>query len=177
MKKCKKVIAAVLSAVLTFSTLTIAASAQKDVDYTITTPYTQVDWDSWGQYKANMHVHTNVTDGTNPFNEMVKRHYDLNYDFLAVTDHSTVCYSWTKPNYVPAIRAAMCLRTNYNPLVEPVGLTEDEYNEITTDGADGKSMLQVPFSIEQNGLSFNNTHVCSWFVDYGNVDSAATSDY
>ncbi len=38
-------------------------------------------------------------------------------------------------------------------------------------------MLQVPYGIEQNGASFNNTHVNTWFVDYGNGVLGATSDY
>ena len=38
-------------------------------------------------------------------------------------------------------------------------------------------MLRVPFGNEQNPTSFNNAHVCSWFVDYGNGKVGGTSDY
>ena len=177
MKKAKRGIALLLSVLLVCMMLPFSAAAAEDVDYTIISPYDAVDWETWGQYKANLHTHTDVSDGENPFNEMIYMHYDLGYDFLAITDHSTVCYSWTNVSYVPAVRAAMSLRTGANILADPVGLTQEEYTEITTAGTDGKSMLQVPYGIEQNGASFNNTHVNTWFVDYGNGVLGATSDY
>lgn len=178
MKKIKRITAVIMAVIMAATSFSVAVfAADDDVDFTVTNPYESVDWDSWGQYKANMHTHSTVTDGTNPFNEMILKHYELDYDFLAMTDHSTVCYSWTQPNYVPAFRAAMTLRNDTSILDTPVGLTEEEYKEVTTPGKDGKSMLQVPFGIEQNGASFNNTHVCTWFADYGNGMLGATSDY
>lgn len=38
-------------------------------------------------------------------------------------------------------------------------------------------MLRVPYGIENNPTSFNNSHVNSWFVDYGNGVLGGTSDY
>lgn len=177
MKLRKKVLAVFLCALLAVTPCSVAAAAIDDTGYRITNPYADVDWQNWEQYKANLHTHTDVSDGDDTLRKMVQLHYDLDYDFLAITDHSTVCYSWTDVQYVPAVRAAMSLRTGANLIYDPVGLTEDEYKEVTTPGNDGKTMLQVPFGIEQNGGSFNNTHVNSWFVDYGNGVLGATSDY
>ncbi len=177
MKSYKKALAIFLAVLLTLVPCSVGAAAAVDKDYTITNPYEDVDWQNWEQYKADLHCHTNVSDGENSVREMIQMHYDLDYDFLAITDHSTVCYSWTDVQYVPAIRAAMSLRTGTNILLAPEGLTEEEYQEVTTPGKDGKAMLQVPFGNEQNGGSFNNTHVNSWFADYGNGVLGATSDY
>lgn len=177
MKKIKGCIAIMTALALCVSCASVGAFAAKDVDYQIHSTYEDVDWDTWGQYRTNLHTHTVASDGHIDFAEMIKMHYDLNYDFLAITDHSTTCYSWTDVNYVPAIRATMSLRNHYSILKQPTPLTQDEYKEITTPGKDGKSMLQVPFGNEQNGVSFNNTHVCTWFVDYGNGEPGATSDY
>lgn len=38
-------------------------------------------------------------------------------------------------------------------------------------------MLRVPYANEQNPTSFNNAHVNTWFVDYGNDQIGGTSDY
>lgn len=159
------------------SCLSLSVFAAEDTDYQISNPYAEVNWEEWGQYKANLHTHTTASDGHIDFADMIQKHYALDYDFLAITDHSTTCYSWTEVNYVPAVHFTMGFRNGDGPFKKPTPLTQAEYEEITTSGKDGKSMLPVPFGNEQNGASFNNTHVCSWFADYGNGVLGATSDY
>ena len=51
------------------------------------------------------------------------------------------------------------------------------YTEYDDNGNAENSMLRVPFGNEQNPTSFNNAHVCSWFVNYGNDTIGGTSDY
>ena len=91
---------------------------------------------------------------------MVKAYYDLGYDFLAITDHSTTCYSWTDVSYVPAIRALMRLRNGSDIFKAPKGLTNEEYEEITTPGADGKYMLQdlIPAGRSVYALASGDAH-------------------
>lgn len=173
----RKAAAVILSFVLITGAFVFSASAGQDRDYAIENPYEAVDWSSWGQYRASLHNHTTVSDGDFELSDMVKAYYDLGYDFLAITDHSTTCYSWTDVSYVPAIRALMSLRNGSDIFKAPKGLTNEEYEEITTPGADGKYLLQVPFGNEQNGGSFNNAHINTWFADYGNGRLGATSDY
>ncbi len=173
----RKAAAVILSFVLITGAFVFSASAGQDRDYAIENPYEAVDWSSWGQYRASLHNHTTVSDGDFELSDMVKAYYDLGYDFLAITDHSTTCYSWIDVSYVPAIRALMSLRNGSDIFKAPKGLTNEEYEEITTPGADGKYMLQVPFGNEQNGGSFNNAHINTWFADYGNGRLGATSDY
>ncbi len=59
-------------------------------------PYETVDWRRYGQYKANLHSHTMVSDGwINP--QTVIAHYRrLDYKILAITDHMAVTYPWEK---------------------------------------------------------------------------------
>jgi hypothetical protein len=125
-----------------------------------------------------MHAHSYASDGDTDFDAMIEKHYELNYDVLAMTDHGTVDRGWTTPNVVPGLFWALGVFTQGNLPPVITGLTEARWQQIST-GSDrgGQKMLRVPFGIEQNPTSFNNAHVCSWFVDYGNGLLGGTSDY
>ncbi len=43
-----------------------------------------------------LHSHTTGTDGA--LEETVEKHYDHNFDILAVTDHGTTDYGWDDPS-------------------------------------------------------------------------------
>ena len=176
----KRILSFFLAAVMLFGMLP-AVFAQdadtKDVDYAITNPYATVDWKNYGQYKASLHNHSIVSDGDNDFRYVIETYYSMGYDILAITDHGTVDRGWTEPNYVPALQLALGFRRE-NGFEKPTGLTQERYNQITS-GSDrgGRGMLRVPYGIENNPTSFNNSHVNSWFVDYGNGVLGGTSDY
>ena len=176
----KRILSFFLAAVMLFGMLP-AVFAQdadtKDADYAITNPYATVDWKNYGQYKASLHNHSIVSDGDNDFRYVIETYYSMGYDILAITDHGTVDRSWTEPNYVPALQLALGFRRE-NGFEKPTGLTQGRYNQITF-GSDrgGRGMLRVPYGIENNPTSFNNSHVNSWFVDYGNGVLGGTSDY
>ena len=55
-------------------------------NYLITNPYADVDWDEWGVYKTQLHCHTTASDGFLKIDEFVQKHYDLNFDIVALTD-------------------------------------------------------------------------------------------
>lgn len=181
----KKLISVVLSAAILFS-LSIPVFAA-DSKYTITNPYANVDWNAYNRYKADLHSHTNVTDGTNTLKEMVEKHYELGYDILASTDHGTTSYSWTEDNVIPAIKFAMMFKRGATKVesLDNSGKAANgkNYTVTTVDGDDyyaqegGKDMLRVPYGIENNPTSFNNAHVNSFFADYGNGILGGTSDY
>lgn len=170
---CRKAAALALSLVMLFSLATVAVAA--DIDYTIVNPYEAVDWGTWGQYKANLHTHSTVSDGREDFAAMVERHYELGYDILAMTDHATVDRSWTELNVNPFITFAMNIDT-FGANSQP--LSEERFAEISS-GADrdGRGMLRVPFGIEHNAAALNNTHVNSFFCDYGDGYLGGTSYY
>jgi len=172
-RPCKQAAALALSLVMLFSLAT--ASAAAGIDYTIVNPYAAVDWSTWGQYKANLHTHSTVSDGGEDFAAMVERHYELGYDILAMTDHATVDRSWTNLNTNPAITFVMNIDT-FGANSQP--LSEERFAQISS-GADrgGRGLLRVPFGIEHNAGALNSTHVNSFFADCGDGYLGGTSYY
>ena len=61
----------------------------------IVNPYENVDWTQHGQYKANFHTHTTMSDGRMNPHTVVDRYHELGYQILAITDHNEVTYPWT----------------------------------------------------------------------------------
>jgi len=55
--------------------------------FDIRSPYMDVDWGSYNHYKAGLHMHTTNSDGSNTMEEMLARHYELDYDIVGITDH------------------------------------------------------------------------------------------
>lgn len=153
----------------------VCATAAADVDYTITSTYEDIDWDTVNQYRTSLHNHSVVSDGDDEPYVMIEEHYKLDYDFLAMTDHSTTDRGWVGDfNFVPGIRTFL----SFGVTGTPKGLTQERFDEMQS-GSDrgGSAMLRVPFGNELNGASFNNTHINTWFADYGNGILGATSDY
>lgn len=170
----KKLLSVLLSAAVLLLAAPLAASAA-ETDYTIVNPYAAVDWSTTGQYKANLHTHSIVSDGGEDFDTMVEKHYELGYDILAMTDHGTVDRGWVNLNINPFLTFAMNIGTSG---AHPEGLTQQRFDEISA-GTDrgGRGMLRAPFGIEHNTASFNNTHVNSLFCDYGDGYLGGTSYY
>ncbi|HRT82046.1 MAG TPA: hypothetical protein P5127_02695, partial [Oscillospiraceae bacterium] len=170
-----KALALVMALAMLLSVLPIGSFAAGRIDYTIINPYENVDWGNWGQYKANLHTHSTVSDGRETFATMVETHYELGYDILAMTDHGTIDKGWTNLNTNPGITFVMNIKRG-TPDIQ--GLTTARYEQIST-GADrgGRGLVRVPFGIEHNAASFNNTHVNSFFCFWGDGYLGGTSYY
>lgn len=187
-KMYKKALALVLSAAMVFSFAAFASAADADVNYTIKNPYAGVDFDTYKAYKADLHSHTTFSDGGDSLPQMTERHYELGFDIYARADHSTVSYGYLTHDYVPAMKVLGVVK---NGAIGGEVLSENgtaangkAYTVTKSDAGDefyaqegGQAMLSVPFANEQNGTSFNNAHVNTWFVDYGNGRVGGTSDY
>ena len=63
---------------------------------TVSNPYADVDWATWGQYKANLHTHTTQSDGKLKPADVIRLYQSKGYKILALTDHETVTWPWTK---------------------------------------------------------------------------------
>ncbi len=175
MKKAKKIIALTMALVMTFS-CSIVAFASEDVDYIINNPYATVDFDSWDQYKADLHCHTTASDGDEDMDVMIEEHYAQNYDVLALTDHGITSKGWKTVSSRNYFKIALSIADGKLRQITP--LTEQRYNEITTGvGRNGRPMIEVPLGIEQNPTSLNNAHVNSWFTEYGDGLVGGTSNY
>ncbi|MBQ5824965.1 MAG: hypothetical protein IIW48_09180, partial [Clostridia bacterium] len=184
----KKAMCLALSAVMVFTFAAFASAADADVDYTIQNPYAKVDFDTYKAYKADLHSHTTFSDGHDSLPAMTERHYELGFDIYARTDHSTVSYGYLAHDYVPAMKVLGAVKngalggevlstngTASNGKTYTVTKNDADDEFYAQDG--GHAMLSVPFGNEQNGTSFNNAHVNTLFVDYGNGRVGGTSDY
>ncbi|MBQ6864898.1 MAG: hypothetical protein IJO14_11740 [Clostridia bacterium] len=152
-------------------------SESDDRDYTIENPYEPVDWDTWDQYKAALHLHTNASDGAPSIAECVEEHYRLGFDILAISDHAVLGARWDEvPEMVPLYRAFKYERTL---LADPVVLTSERRQEILDGvGRDGRGMLEVTTACEANGATpINDCHINTFWSDYGQAKMGIYGDY
>jgi len=113
--------------------------------FRIISPYSGIDWENHGQYKAALHVHTTRSDGRNTLAEMIEEHYAQDFDILAITDHDVLNVDW---------------------VTGADALTLARYNEIIT-GANrgGRGMLRIPLTNEQS----RGQHVNTFFANFNNA--------
>ena len=172
----------VVSMLLSLALPGAAADGAGEKNFVITNPYEGVNWETWGSYKTQLHCHTNASDGYLTIHEFVQKHYDLNYDIVALTDHGTLNRGWNKePQLVPLIRLVKYERTK---LADVIPLTDDEYSayiggtaqSATRTHANG--MLDVPLGIELNmATPVTDCHLTGYFSDYGQGFAGVYGDY
>ena len=186
-QKMKRIVSLLLCLLIVSVSLVPAASAQTQTDsqtkkFIITNPYEQVDWDSWGTYKAQLHCHTNASDGYLTIHEFVQKHYDLDYDIVALTDHGTINRGWNnEPQLVPILRFVKRERTQ---MADIIPLTEEEYSSYLngTAASDSRThqngMLDVPLGIELNmATPVADCHLTGYFAEYGQGLAGVYGDY
>ncbi|MBN1821710.1 MAG: hypothetical protein JW833_13405 [Prolixibacteraceae bacterium] len=61
----------------------------------IQNPYESVNWQTYNQYKANLHTHTTRSDGSYSPQWVVDSYKNLGYSILSITDHNAATYPWT----------------------------------------------------------------------------------
>jgi hypothetical protein len=105
--------------------------------YKVVSPYDNIDWEAYGQYKAALHVHTTRSDGFNTLSSVIEEYYRQGYDILSVTDHNIVNLSWT---------------------TGASSLTQERFEQIAS-GSDrgGRGMLRVGDGNEQSKSEHINT--------------------
>lgn len=144
----------------------------EEKNYTVTSPYDDVDWDTWKQYKTSVHNHTDASDAEPSIAESVKQHYDDGFQILAITDHAVVGVPWDKvPKTVPIYRLFKFENTH---LRTPVVLASEEreaiingtYESAARDniaalrGEDLGGMLEITGGAEANGATpINDCHI------------------
>lgn len=185
MKNLRRIVS-VLICIIMAATLCVPSFAAQS-SFTIINPYEDVDFETFNQFKGDLHSHTVSSDGHITLKENIEEHYKYGFDFLAISDHGTVSYSWTKPNYDPTIKMLLTIKNGINKVdfLDESGTAANgsQYTDTTVNGDDyytqeqGKAMLRVPFANEQNPTSFNNAHVNTFFADYGHGILGGTSDY
>ena len=96
-----KITLLVLSLALAFSMLAFSVGCPSTTptpvcycaidDLFLFNPYRNVDFSSFGRYRADFHTHTSNSDGTASPNEQARRFASVGFDFLAIAEHD----SWT----------------------------------------------------------------------------------
>ena len=195
----KKIISVLIVIALMLTVLSVPSFAKEKINYTITNPYSGVDWESWKGYKTQLHCHTNASDGYQTIHEATADYYALDYDIVAITDHGTTNKGWDKaPQTIPIVRAIKKERTGgaKNPIIP---LTADEYLGYTKGTAqsinfsyekDGKiidtgrtrthtnGMLDVEKGNELNmATPVCDCHLTGYWSDYGQGYAGVYGDY
>ena len=178
MNKAKKSIGIILTVFMLIIAMTPAFAQQKS-GYTITNPYENIDWDSVNSYKTALHTHTNASDGDPTLKESIERHVEAGFDIVATTDHGTVNYSWETENSDPLIHGVLSLVGRTEGDLEYLGkegtfangisytLSTDQNGDDYLRCDNGRTVMRVPYGIENNAVSVN-AHVNGWFCDYHN---------
>ncbi len=175
-KTVKRLCCILMIVIFAVPSVFVVSAANTDTDYVIGNPYEQVDWDTWGAYKTQLHCHTDVSDGANSIAETVEAYYAAGYDILAITDHMTLGVQWDEtPELVSIMRLVKKDRTGFREIVP---LTSERREEIMA-GTDrnGRGMLEVTTGIELNGAVPRNSHLNGFFSDYGQGLIGIDGDY
>ena len=184
MKKFKKALSIMLTALLIMQLGSVCMSSFAANDYTIVSPYADVVWEgdnAWGAYKGTLHSHTTYSDATETLSTMIKEYYNQDYDFVANADHGITGVEWNK---APEKRFLY----NYQLLIgySFEHLTDEEYEQITAgsyplyDGTiRNKKMTCVTGANEHNHLSLTKNHVNGYFLpeSVGNGPVGGENEY
>ncbi len=168
---------AAFCALLLGAALPVPCAAAGADAYTITNPYAHINWQTVGQYKTALHTHTNASDGTPTLKESLQRHVKTGFDIVAITDHGNVDRGWADGPGTNLIKGALSLAGRSKGDLCYLGASGsfadgETYTYQTTETGDsflhtgsGRTVLRLPFGIEQNAVSVN-AHVTSWFADF-----------
>lgn len=125
------------------------------LDYTIDSPYANVNWSTFGQYKADFHAHSNESDGSPQPAETVEEHYKKGFDILALTDHNVTNTTWNRKD---------------DPTGRGRTYLTDERLDVITKGSDrgGRGMVAIMNSDEQS----QSDHLNTFFTPFNNEAGA-----
>ena len=121
-------------------------SAGVEPGFIISNPYENVNWTTFKQYKAGLHTHTRHSDGKDTVRSAAERHYDLDFNIMAVTDHNRTNVT---PDQIPTGSTnTSTLSVRRIAEMEAGGPKEDSSTDRSAGG-----MIFVPGSNERSGLS------------------------
>ncbi len=175
MKKFRKILSIMLTALLIMQLGSVCMGAFAANDYKIVSPYEKVKWsgdDAWGAYKGTLHTHTTYSDADDTLPVLIKEYYNQDYDFVANADHGITGVEWNKEPDTQLLYTYQLLIDN--PYEH---LTDEEFEQITSgkyplyDGTiRNKEMTCVTGANEFNNLSLTKNHVNGYFLpaDKGN---------
>jgi len=143
------------------------------IEIEIINPYAGVDWKASGYYDANLHTHTNLSDGRHDPHYAIDKYHELNYEILALTDHDSMhvgvwpkaLYPWTELNAI------------YHKIKDQRSTRfRRTYGEVANEEWQNRDPEELGMvSIEGSEISRTH-HISSLFNDYaGGTDSEETA--
>ena len=127
----------------------------------ISNPSRHVDWERWGVFKGNMHMHTLQSDGWYPLAEVVDMYKQAGYSILSITDHD-----WNYPNFrVDRDSELEYRRSPYPKDPKPANFPANPTWPWTDYGTPSPKALGM-VGIQGNELTYLH-HINSYFCDYG----------
>ena len=177
----KKGLIAVLLALLTALTPVFAFGASVG-DYTLDSPYKNVDWSTRRAYKTGLHTHSSVSDGSETYRNMIYAAYEQNYDILSFSEHGITGRAWDKTPFIrPLYLYSYLLGYDKKPLTsaEFAALSDGSAALGSTGEARGKGMFCLTGSNELNGVTVTKSHVNGYFLpeNVGNMDWGFENGY
>lgn len=100
----KKMIAAMI--------LGIMLSLSGQIVDLVVNPYSDVNWSTYNQYKANYHTHTTNSDGSQTPAVNIDQYHTKGYKILALTDHDFTTWPWTDYGKDPVALGMLAVRGN-----------------------------------------------------------------
>lgn len=176
-----KLIALFMAVMMAFTSVTVfAAETDAEVgeklDFTLDSPYKDVDWDTFTAYKGNLHTHSSVSDGSETFKNMIQAAYDQDYDILAFSEHGITGRAWDQKPFIRPLYMYQ-VATDYR---DRSPLTTEEFNAYkdgsaalsSTGEARGKGIFCVTGANELNAVTISKSHVNGYFLpsNVGNMD-------
>ncbi|MCL2785725.1 MAG: InlB B-repeat-containing protein [Methanomassiliicoccaceae archaeon] len=126
--------------------------------FVIDNPYGTIDFDTYGQFRSNLHTHSNYSDGSGTPATVANTYWNAGYDFLMMADHNWVTYPWSDPGYttpgmIPIIGNELSRRQHI------LSLFTDFYDTV------GHKPGDIPTVSPNQGGNYSNT---DYGVGYGN---------
>lgn len=175
-----KAISVLLVATLLFSISIPAMAAEKD--YTIVSPYADVEWGVTEEYKGNLHTHSTFSDSGETLVDTILEHYEQGFDFVAMTDHGVTGVEWNQKPYQRLLYSYQLLlgyEQNCFTDEEFEALQNGTYALKSTGEARGRGMTCVTGGNELNALTASKSHVNGMFLpsDFGNTNLGFENGY
>ena len=141
--------------------------------FTIINPYENVNWSSFGRYRAALHIHTTRSDGNAAVAETVLDLYNKGFDIIAITDHSNMA-TVHDGNWAAGL-GALSLSQKNAVIAGTFGRTA--YAGFSFPGAFGPGfhrpaaqggMIPIPFSNEQS----RSEHIITMWANFSDAPGA-----
>jgi hypothetical protein len=155
---------------IVISGFTVLAGCQTTLQ--IQSPYCSVEWAKYGQYKANLHTHTMVSDGWMNPQTVVEKYRERDYRILSITDHRSVTYPWQEFSKF-AISGKTDQRIKYEILKpqedKPINRSDVEFKDVNPSDV---GMIDI----QGSELWFRKHELNCFFNNYSGPDSEGFLD-